>query len=75
MWPGLTFKNSTFCSQSALREKLVKCYIWDIALCGAGTWFTLESRPGITESFEMWRRRRMETISWMGGVKNEVLRV
>jgi len=30
---------------------------------------TLESRSGITESFEMWRRRRMEKISWMGGVK------
>jgi hypothetical protein len=29
------------------------------------------SRSGITESFEMWWWRRMEMISWMGGVKNE----
>jgi hypothetical protein len=21
-----------------LREKLVKCYIWSVALCGAGSW-------------------------------------
>jgi hypothetical protein len=26
------------------RKKLVKYYIWTIALCGAGTWVTLESR-------------------------------
>jgi len=32
---------------------------------------TLESKSGIAESFEMWRWRRMEKISWMGGVKNE----
>jgi hypothetical protein len=40
-----------------LRKKLVKCYIWSIALCGAETW-TLQKHQ---ESFrcgagEGWRR-------------------
>ena len=35
----------------SLRKKLVKCYIWSIALCGAGTWDALESRSEIPERF------------------------
>jgi hypothetical protein len=27
-----------------LRKKLVKCYIWSIGLCGAGTWDTSEKK-------------------------------
>jgi hypothetical protein len=38
-----------------LRKKLVKCYIWSIALYGAETW--------------CWRR--MEKISWTDRVRNE----
>jgi hypothetical protein len=54
-----------------LRKKLVKCYIWSIALYGAETW-TLRSVDEIhLESFEMWYWRRMENISWNDHVKNE----
>jgi hypothetical protein len=38
-----------------LRKKLVKCYIWSIALYDA----------------EMWCWRRMEKISWTDHVRNE----
>jgi len=33
-------KKTLFTSKfkSDLRNKLVKCYIWTVALCGAGTW-------------------------------------
>jgi hypothetical protein len=34
-----------------LRNKLVKCYIWSIALCGAENWGTLESRSQIPLKF------------------------
>jgi hypothetical protein len=52
-----------------LRKKLVKCYIWSIALYGAETW-TLRAVDHL-ESFEMWCWRRMEKISWSDHVRNE----
>jgi hypothetical protein len=43
-----------------LRNKLVKCYIWSIALYGAETWTLWKLGWKYLESFEMWcwRRRR-----------------
>jgi hypothetical protein len=46
---------------SDLGKKLVKCYIWGIDLCGAGTWDISESRSDIAGNFnsgpgEGWRR-------------------
>ena len=53
-----------------LRKKLVKCYIWSIALYGAETWALWAVDQKHLESFEMcWRR--MEKISWTDYVKNE----
>jgi hypothetical protein len=53
-----------------LRKKLVKCYIWSIALYGAETWTLRKVDQKHLESFELcWRR--MEKISWMDRVKNE----
>jgi hypothetical protein len=53
-----------------LRKKLVKCFIWSIALYGAETWTLREVSQKYLESFEMcWRR--MEKISWTDGVSNE----
>jgi hypothetical protein len=46
-----------------LRKKLVKCYIWRIALYGAETWTLRKLVQKYLESFEMWRWRRMEKIS------------
>jgi hypothetical protein len=45
-----------------LRKKLVKCYIWSIALYGAETW-TIRADQKHLESFEVWCWRRMEKIS------------
>jgi len=56
-----------------LRKKLVKCYIWSIALCGAETWTLRAVDQKQLESFEMWCWRRMEKISWTDHVRNEVL--
>jgi len=54
-----------------LRKKLVKCYIWSIALYGAETWTLRAVDQKHLESFEMWCWRRMEKISWTDHVRNE----
>ena len=54
-----------------LRKKLVKCYIWSIALYGAETWTLRAADQKHLESFEMWCWRRIEKISWTDHVRNE----
>ena len=54
-----------------LRKKLVKCYIWIIALYGVETWTLRAVDQKHLESFEMWCWRRMEMISWTDHVRNE----
>ena len=54
-----------------LKKKLVKCYIWSIALYGAETWTVRAADQKQLESFEMWCWRRMEKISWINHVRNE----
>jgi len=54
-----------------LRKKLVKCYIWSIALYGAETWALRAVDQKHLESFEMWCWRRMEKTSWTDHVRNE----
>jgi hypothetical protein len=46
-----------------LRNKLVKCYMWSIALCGADTWTLQEADQKYLESSEVWCWRRMKKIS------------
>ena len=47
-----------------LRKKLVKRYIWSIALYDAETWILRELDRKYLESLERWRRREMEKIGW-----------
>jgi hypothetical protein len=54
-----------------LRKKLVKCYIWTIALYGAETWTIRRVDQTHLESLAMWCWRRMEKISWADNVRNE----
>ena len=55
-----------------IRKKLVKCYIWSIALYGAGTWMLQAADQKYLKSFEMLCWRRMEKkISWTDHVRNE----
>jgi hypothetical protein len=53
------------------RKKLVKCYIWSIALYGAETWALRAVDQKHLENLEMWCWRRMEKISWTDHVTNE----
>jgi len=54
-----------------LRKKLVKCYIWSMALCGGETWTLWAADQKYLESSEMWCWRRMEKISSTDHVRNE----
>jgi len=54
-----------------LRKKLLKCYIWSIALHDADTWMIRAVDQKHLESFEMWCWRRMEKINWTNHVRNE----
>ena len=54
-----------------LRKKLVKCYIWSIALYGAEAWMLRADQKHL-ESFETWCWRRVE-ISWSDHARNEEL--
>jgi hypothetical protein len=54
-----------------LRKKLVKCYIWSIALYGAETWTLRKVDQKYLESFEMWCWRRIKKIIWTERVRNE----
>ena len=56
-----------------LRKKLVKCYICSMALYGAETWTLRAADQKYLESLEMWWWRRMEKISWIDHVRNELL--
>jgi len=53
------------------RKKLVKCYIWSIALYGTETWTLRAVDPKYLESFKLWCWRRMEKISWTDHVRNK----
>jgi hypothetical protein len=54
-----------------LRKKLVKCYIWNMALYGAETSTLRTIDQKHQESFEIWCWRRMEKIGWTDYVRNE----
>jgi len=54
-----------------LRKKLVKCYIWSVALYGPEILTIRAVGQKHLESFEMWSWRRMEKISWTDNVRNE----
>ena len=54
-----------------LKNKLVKSFVWSVALYGAETWTLRKKDRKYLESFEMWCWRRMEKIKWTDRVSNE----
>jgi hypothetical protein len=54
-----------------LRKKLLKCYIWTVAVYGAETVTVWGVDQKQRESFEMCCWRRMEKIGWTEHVRNE----
>jgi len=54
-----------------LRKKLLKFYIWSMALYGAETWTFRAADQKHLGSFEMWCWRKIEKTSWTDHVRNE----
>ena len=54
-----------------LKKKLVRRYVWSIALYGSETWTLRKLEWKYLESFEMWCWRRMEKIKWSEKVTKE----
>lgn len=52
-----------------LRKKLMKCYTWSVAFCGAETCTLRKIDQKYMVCFEMWFWRRM-VISWTDRVRN-----
>jgi hypothetical protein len=55
-----------------LGKKLVKCYIWSIALNGAQTCTLRKVDYNSWNVLKMWCWRSMEKIVWTNRVRNEV---
>ena len=54
---GSTIRNDARCKVQAklsLRRKILKCYIWSIALYGAENWTLWKVDQKYLESFGMW---------------------
>ena len=58
-------KRSIFCGslQKELRKKLVRCFVWIVALYSADTWTLRRNEQKRLEAFEMWIWRGMERAS------------
>jgi hypothetical protein len=54
-----------------LTRKLVKCYVWNIALCGAGTWTLQSINKKYLEGMEIWCWKMMVKISGTNHMRNE----
>ena len=56
--------------EKELRKRLVKCFVWSVALYGAETWTLRRNEQKRLEAFEMWIWRRMERVEWTDKIKN-----
>jgi len=72
---ALKKKKGRFTSKLDLnvRKKLVKCYIWSVALYGAETQTPRIVDQKYLQSFDKWCWRRLEMISLTDRLRNEIL--
>ena len=68
-------KRSIFCGpfEKELRKRLVKFFVWSVALYGAETWTLPQNEQKRLAAFEMWKWRRMERVKWTDNIKNAVV--
>ena len=68
-------RKNVFCGPMdiGLRKRLVKCFVWSVALYGAETWTLRRNEEKRLEAFEMWTWRKMERVKWTDKVRNEAV--
>ena len=59
--------------ENELRKRLVKCFVWSVALYGAETWTLRRNEQKQLEAFEMSIWRRMERVTWTDIIKSAVV--
>ena len=60
--------------EKELRKRIVKFFVWSVALHGAETWILRWNEQKRLEAFQtrIWRRR-MEHVKWTDKIKNAVV--
>ena len=58
---------------SLVKNIIVKCFVWSVALYGAETWTLRWNEQKRLEAFEMWVWRMMERVKWTDKIKNAVV--
>ena len=59
--------------EKEVRKRLVKCFVWSVALYRAETWTLRRTEQNRLEAFETWIWRRMERVKWTDKIKNAVV--
>ncbi|KAJ4431720.1 hypothetical protein ANN_20322 [Periplaneta americana] len=59
--------------EKELRKRLVKCFVWSVALYAEETWTLRRSEKKRLEASEMWIWRRMERVKWTDRIRNEAV--
>ena len=64
-------KRSIFCGplEKELPKRLVKYFVWSVALYSAENWTLGRNEEKRLEVFEMWIWRRMERVKWTDKIK------
>ncbi|KAJ4439823.1 hypothetical protein ANN_07951 [Periplaneta americana] len=64
-----------FCGplEKELRKRLVKCFVWSVALYGEGTWTLRRNEEKRIEAFEMWMWRRTVLVKWTDRIRNKIV--
>ena len=63
----------TLGKRTTVSRRLVKCFVWSVALYGVETWTLRRNEHKRLEAFEMWIWRRMERVKWTDKIKNAVV--
>ena len=67
-------KKQLLCSNNLslkMKKKLIKSYIWGIALYGSETWTLGKNEERAVNAFETWCWRRMFKIKWTYRITND----
>ncbi|KAJ4443296.1 hypothetical protein ANN_04964 [Periplaneta americana] len=64
-----------FCGppEKELRKRLVKCFVWSVALYGEGTWTLRRNEEKRIEAFEMWMWRKTVRVKWTDRIRNKIM--
>ncbi|KAJ4433565.1 hypothetical protein ANN_15874 [Periplaneta americana] len=64
-----------FCGplEKELKKRLVKCFVWSVALYGERTWTLRRNEEKRIEAFEMWMWRRTVRVKWTDRIRNKIV--